>query len=88
MRQAQRSADLPGAMLPTSLSIPSARAALSVIPAMASSGVRLNKVQAMFIARVGESNGEVPGLQSVATAIGTLCLRSRSTGGLAVSCSA
>ena len=35
----------------------------------------------MFIASVGDSKGEVPGLQSVATAIATLCLRSRSTGG-------
>ena len=47
-----------------------------VIPAIASSGVRPNKVHAMFIASVGDSNGEVPGLQSVAMAIGTLCLRS------------
>ena len=38
----------------------------------------------MFIASVGDSSGEVPGLQSVATAIGTLCLRSSATGGLLV----
>ena len=35
----------------------------------------------MFIARVGDRRGEVPGLQSVATAIGTLCSRSIATGG-------
>ena len=35
----------------------------------------------MFIASVGDSSGEVPGLQSVAMAIGTLCLRSSATGG-------
>ena len=42
----------------------------------------------MFIASVGDSNGDVPGLQSVATAIGTLCLRSSATGGFRFSCSA
>ncbi len=67
---------MPGAMLPTRCARPSARAALTVIPVSASSGVRPNKVHAMFIARVGDSIGEVPGLQSVATAIATLCLRS------------
>ena len=72
----------PAAMLPTECARPSARAALIVIPASASSGVRPNKVQAMFIASVGESSGEVPGLQSVATAIGTLCLRSSVDGRL------
>ena len=65
-----------------------ANPALTVIPASASSGVRPNKVQAMFIARVGDSIGEVPGLQSVAMAIGTWCLRSSATGGFFFSCSA
>ena len=74
-------------MLPTLWARPSARAALIVIPATASSGVNPNKVHAMFIARVGDSNGEVPGLQSVAMAIGTLCLRSNATGGFRFSCS-
>ena len=88
MCQAQRSACLPAAMLPMLWARPSARAALIVIPASASSGVRSNRVHAMFIARVGDSNGEVPGLQSVAVAIGTLCFLSSATGGLRVSCSA
>jgi hypothetical protein len=39
----------------------------------------------MLSISVGDSTGEVPGLQSVATAIGTPCLRSRSTGGFFVS---
>ena len=42
----------------------------------------------MLIIKVGEVTGEVPGLQSVATAIGTPWRRSRSTGGLRVSLSA
>ena len=88
MRQTQRSAALPAAMLPVSWASPSARAALMVMPASASSGVRPNRVQAMFIASVGDSIGEVPGLQSVAMAIGTLCLRSSATGGFCFSCSA
>ena len=79
---------LPAAMLPMVCASPSARAALIVIPAIASSGVRPNRVHAMFIASVGDSKGEVPGLQSVATAIGTLCLRSSATGGFRSSCSA
>ena len=36
----------------------------------------------MLSIRVGDRTGEVPGLQSVATAIGTPWRRSRSTGGL------
>jgi hypothetical protein len=52
-----------------------------VIPATASSGVNPNKVHALLIASVGDSKGDVPGLQSVAMAIGTLCLRSSATGG-------
>ena len=35
----------------------------------------------MFIVSSSEVSGEVPGLQSVATAIGTPCLRKSSTGG-------
>jgi len=88
MRHTQRSACFPAAMLPVLWARPSARAALIVIPEIASSGVRPNRVQAMFIASVGESMGDVPGLQSVATAIGTLCLRSSATGGFFFSCSA
>ena len=42
----------------------------------------------MFIASCGFSNGEVPGLQSVAMAIGTPWSRSNCTGGLRVSWSA
>jgi hypothetical protein len=44
-----------------------------------------NRVAAMFIASSGEVSGEVPGLQSVATAIGTPARRSASTGGRRVS---
>ena len=84
MRQTQRSAALPGAMLPICSSRPSARAALMVIPASASSGVRPNSVQAMFIAKVGDSKGEVPGLQSVAIAIGHLVLAQQVDGRLAI----
>ena len=59
-----------------------------VMPATASSGVRPNNVQAMLMASVSDSRGEVPGLQSLATAIGTLCLRSTAIGGFCFSCSA
>jgi hypothetical protein len=38
-------------------------------------------VQAKFIASRGETSGDVPGLQSVASAIGTPSSRSRSIGG-------
>ena len=62
---------MPASIVPISCARPSARAALMVMPASASSGVRPNRVQAMFIASVGVSSGEVPGLQSVAMAIGT-----------------
>jgi len=82
--QIARSARLPGSRLPRSES-PSARAACNVAPASAYSGVKRNSVHAMFsIVRI-EVQGEVPGLQSVATAIGTPCRRSRSTGGALVS---
>ena len=39
----------------------------------------------MFIASSSEASGEEPGLQSLATAIGTPSARSRSTGGTRVS---
>ena len=43
-------------------------AALTVMPANASPGLSPNSVHAMFIASWGLSSGDVPGLQSVATA--------------------
>jgi hypothetical protein len=67
-------------MVPRSFS-PSAFAALPVTPASASSGVMRNSVQAMFMASSSELIGDEPGLQSVATAIGTWCLRKSSMGG-------
>ena len=42
---------------------------------------------AALIAAVIEASGDVPGLQSVATAIATPCLRNRSIGGSTVSLS-
>jgi hypothetical protein len=54
---------------------------LRVVPASASSGVIRNSVQAMFIASSSEAIGDEPGLQSVATAIGTPWLRNASIGG-------
>ena len=39
----------------------------------------------MFMVSSSEVSGEVPGLQSVATAIGTPCLRNSSIGGFLVS---
>jgi hypothetical protein len=56
-----------------------------VAPAKASCGVIRNIVQAMFIVSSKEVSGEVPGLQSVATAIGTPALRSAWIGGSLVS---
>jgi len=61
------------------------RAALTVTPASVSFGVRRNSVHAMCIVQRSEANGLVPGLQSVDTAIGTLCRRSASIGGRRVS---
>ena len=49
-------------------------------PASASAGVRRNSVQAMFIDSSSDPSGDDPGFQSVATAIGTLCLRKAATG--------
>ena len=54
---------------------PSARAASRVTPARHSSTVRRNSVAAMFMVSSSEVSGEVPGLQSVASAIGTPCRR-------------
>lgn len=51
---------------------PQRLAAWRVTPAHASSGVRPNLTQAMFIARCRLAKGLVPGLKSVATAIGTV----------------
>ena len=56
---------------------PSAWAALRVTPARHSSTVRRNSVAAMFITSSSEVSGEVPGLQSVAIAIGTPCVAQR-----------
>ena len=60
----------------------------TVAPRSASSGVRRKCVQASDMARRSDCRGEVPGLQSVATAMGTPSLRNRSTGGFFVSWSA
>ena len=62
-----------------------ARAACAVHPARASSGVKRHSVHAMFIASSSEVMGEVPGLQSVATAIATPAARNAATGGGVVS---
>ena len=60
---------------------PSARAASRVIPASDSSTVRPNRMQAMLAISRSEAKGEVPGLRSVATAIGTPARRRAATGG-------
>ena len=70
-----RSARWPSAIVPRSAR-PRARAAFLVTPASASSGVRRNNVHAKFSISTSEITGDVPGLQSVATAIGTPCARS------------
>ena len=69
------SARCPTASVPRSAR-PSARAALRVTPASASRGVSRNSVHAMFIISGSDVAGDVPGLQSVAIAIGTPCARS------------
>ena len=74
------SAFIPGAIMPRSFS-PRARAALTVTPRKASSGVRPKSTQAMFMAVSSECTGEEPGLRSVATASGTPCRRNDGTGG-------
>ena len=60
---------------------PSACAAQTVKPRSASSGVMRKTVQARFIASSGETSGEVPGLQSVAIAMGMASSRNRASGG-------
>ena len=61
---------MPGASMPRS-GKPSARAACTVAPASASSGVSRNSVHAMLSISSSDVVGDVPGLQSVAIAIGT-----------------
>ena len=75
------SAFLPTSSVPVVSPRPSARAAWRVAPASASSGVRPNSVQAMFSISSSEPTGALPGLLSLATAIGTLFSRSAATGG-------
>ncbi len=79
------SARLPTSRVPRSSPRPSARAATLVVPANDSSGVKPNTRLASAIASRTELSGDVPGLQSVATAIGILCARISSTGGHCVS---
>ena len=55
------------------------------MPAMHSGTVMRNSVAAMFMTSKGDVRGEVPGLQSVASAMGTPAARSASTGGNRVS---
>ena len=64
---------------------PSARAPSRVVPAMHSATVIRNSVAPMFMARSSEVSGELPGLQSVASAILTPWARNSSTGGFCVS---
>ena len=54
-------------------------------PCNASSGVKPNKVQAMFIIKRKDKTGADPGLQSLAMAIGTPNSRRRCMGGCLVS---
>src|SRR5688572_13588168 len=83
--QITMSAILPGSMLPRTLRRPSARAALRVTPRSASSVVSPNCVQARFMLSCSDASGELPGLRSLATAIGTRFTRSNSIGGRLVS---
>ncbi len=76
---------MPTSSVPISPASPSARAASRVTPAEHSSTVSRNSVAPMFIASSSEVIGEVPGLQSVASAIGTPAARSAATGGSLVS---
>jgi hypothetical protein len=85
MSHSAKSARWPGASLPTSVSMPSAVAAFRVTPASASAGVKPNKVHAMFSISSSDVHGDVPGLQSVAIAIGTPCWRRLAIGGNRVS---
>jgi len=67
--------------VPMSPSLPSARAASRVTPAMVSSTVRPKSVAAMLSVRRSEVIGDVPGLLSVAIAIGTPWRRRLAIGG-------
>ena len=71
--------------MPISPPSPSARAALTVIPRNASTTVIRNNVAAMFRTSNGDVSGDVPGLQSVASAIGTPAARNAAIGGSTVS---
>ena len=64
---------------------PRARAAWVVMPASASGTVSRNSVQAMLAMSRRLSAGEVPGLWSVETAMGTPASRSAWMGGSCVS---
>ena len=81
--QIAKSQYFPASIEPVCFPNPRACAALIVTPARHSSTVSLKSVAAMFIASRSEVSGDVPGLQSVATAIGTPTRRSASTGGKA-----
>ena len=61
---------MPARSIPRSSPSPSARAALIVTPRSTSAAVMRNSTHAMFIASNSDAIGEVPGLQSVETAIG------------------
>jgi hypothetical protein len=64
---------------------PKACAAWRVTPARASGTVKRNKVQAILIINSKLKEGEVPGLWSVDTAMGTPADRSAAIGGMWVS---
>ena len=61
---------MPTRSAPRSSPSPSARAALTVTPRSVSVAVIRNITHAMFIAVSSDAIGDVPGLQSVETAIG------------------
>ena len=79
-----KSARWPAASTPRSVR-PKAAAAWRVTPARASSDVKRNSVQVMFSISNKDVHGELPGLQSVDTAIGTPWVRSSAIGGTRVS---
>ena len=81
MSQTARSHHLPRSSVPMSPSLPSARAASRVTPAMVSSTVRPKSVADMLSVRRSDVIGEVPGLLSVAIAIGTPWRRKFAIGG-------
>lgn len=76
---------LSASSVPVSCASPRAAAALRVTPSRHSSTVMKNSVAAMFMVSSNEVSGDVPGLQSVASAIATPLARKRATGGLRVS---